>query len=222
MRARITTLFICMWLSLSGCMVFVVKANADNATTSGRNFSTEQKPQEAQWTGHISYVVGYKRLSNEWSPAEDHLEFGLVDFDFRRTNWPISIAAQLLTTTTPGNDIPDEPGFEGDFSGTYEFNLGLRKVWENSPRFHPFLGGGPSIIGGSTTEKHSGRGGAWYNQEEHDADFGFWAGTGFYWVITESFHLGMNAQYSWAEIELFDKDLNAGGIHLNMIIGYHW
>lgn len=123
---------------------------------------------------------------------------------------------QLLLAHAP--NIPDEPGFQGDYTGTYEFNLGLRKVWRNLPRFQPFLGGGASIVGGGTNESF---GVGSHYQEDSDSAYGYWVGMGFYWMMTETLHTGINAQYSWGTINLFDKDLNAGGIHLNVIIGYH-
>lgn len=203
-------------------------ANAEDETISKGNSTAEQTKQEAKWTGHVNYIFGYKKLSNDWEPAEDQIEFGVVDLDLRRVNWPISIVGQLLLTYA--SDIPDEPGFRGDFSGTYEFNVGLRKVWEDFPRFHPFLGGGFSILGGSTTKDPGDPWYYWYYsyyqeesyQEENDSDFGYWVGAGFYWVLTENLHTGINAQYTWGEIKLFDKDLDAGGIHLNFLIGYRW
>jgi hypothetical protein len=207
------------WITI--CTVYALVANAEGETISKANSTAEQMQQEAKCTGHLNYIFGYKKLSNDWEPAEDQIDFGLVEFDLRRLNWQVSIVGQLLLAYS--SDIPERYGFEGDFSGTYEFNLGLRKVWENWPRFHPFLGGGLSIIGGSTTRQIDRPfGGAIYVQDDNDAGFGYWVGGGFYWVLTERLHTGINAQYTWGEIELFDKDLNAGGIHLNFIIGYHW
>jgi hypothetical protein len=205
---------------LTGCTLFAATVDAQDDTLPNEGFSTEQIQQDRKWVGHIQYLIGYKGLSGDWAPAENQFEFGLLDFDFRRVHWPISIVAQLLLSYA--SDVPDQPGFRGDFSGTYEFNLGLRKVWESSPRFHPFLGGGFSIVGGSTTEQHNGPGGAWYNQEDNDSGLGFWVGTGAYWIFAKSFHTGINAQYTWGEIELFGNDLDTGGIHLNAIIGFHW
>ena len=202
---------------LTICTVYALVADAEGETITKGNSTAEQMQQEVRWTGHLNYIIGYKKLSNDWEPAEDQIEFGLVDLDLRRVNWQVSIVGQLLLTYA--SDIPDEPGFRGDYSGTYEFNVGVRKVWRDLHRLHPFLGGGFSIVGGSTTED---LGNQWYYQEENDSGFGYWVGGGFYWVLTERLHTGINAQYTWGEIKLFDKDLNAGGIHLNIIIGYHW
>jgi hypothetical protein len=95
---------------------------------------------------------------------------------------------------------------------------GLRKVWERPSQFHPYFGGGVSIIGASITDNCGG--GCWY-QEDSDESFGFWVGTGFYWILSEKCHTGLNFQYSYAEVELFDEKLNAGGLHFNLLIGWH-
>ncbi len=176
---------------------------------------------QSEWTGHISYVLGYKGLQREWCPANDQVEFGLIDFDIKRADWPISFAAQLLLTYD--SDIPNLPGFRGDQSGTYEFNVGLRKILGRLPRYQPFLGGGLSIIGGSTASLIE------FNkfesatvQEDHDVGLGFWADLGFYWSLGTNWHMGLRAQYSWGKITLFGQELNAGGVHGMVMLGYNW
>lgn len=171
------------------------------------------------WTGHISYVFGYKRTGSGWSPAKDHVEFGLFDLDFKQESWPVSLAAQLLLSYT--GDVPD--GLTGDNSGTYELNLGFRKVWDAGGRILPFLGGGPSLIGASNGEFIVFNDQESANVQHHNsATIGFWVNAGTYVHITESFHTGLMAQYSWGEIRLGGKDLNAGGLHLLGMLGYHW
>jgi hypothetical protein len=182
-----TKAFIVFWITI--CTSYALAANAEGETILKANPTAEQTHQEAKWTGHVSYILGYKKLSSDWEPAEDQIEFGLVGLDLRRANWRFSIVGQMLLTNA--SDIPDEPGFRGDYSGTYEFNVGVRKVWGDLPRFHPFLGGGFSILGGSTTED---LGDLWYYQEENDSGFGYWVGVGFYWILTDQLHTGINAQ----------------------------
>lgn len=174
---------------------------------------------EDNWTGHISYVLGYKRVGSEWSPANDHVEFGILDLDFRRMSWPVSLAAQLLLSYTGG--VPD--GLAGNNSGSYEFNFGLRKVWDTDGRISPFLGGGPSVIGASNSEftKFSNHDNA-NVQDNNSTALGFWLNAGSYVHVTESFDVGLMAQFSWGEIRLGGKNLNAGGLHLLSMLGYHW
>jgi hypothetical protein len=112
---------------------------AQTAEGSGRR-DTVSGHHGNEWTGHISYVLGYKGLEKKWAPAKDQVEFGLIDFDIKRADWPVSFAAQLLLTYD--SDIPNLASFMGDQSGTFEFNVGLRKILGRLPRYQPFLGGG--------------------------------------------------------------------------------
>lgn len=173
---------------------------------------------QTRWTGHLSYVFGYKRLEGDWSPAEDQLEVGLLDFDFKKKGWPLSFAGQLLMSYS--GDVPQ--GLEGNNSGTYELNLGARKIWEGNSAVHPFIGGGVSIIG-ATNSTFIDFGDEAGNVNEHSAaTVGAWAGAGLYWNFAENWHTGAQLQYSWGELRLGGKDLNAGGLHVLGMIGYHW
>ena len=170
-----------------------------------------------KWTGHFNYIFGYKGMDDNWSPAENQFEFGIVDFDFRKIDWPVSIAVQILMTYS--DQEPDAPMVYGDFSGTYEFNLGLRKIWRPKDKIQPFLGGGLSIVGASATKQVYDN---CYYQTDNDSGLGYWIGTGAYWNITNTFHTGINLQYTYGEIQFFEKDFNAGGLHVNAIVGLHW
>jgi hypothetical protein len=172
-----------------------------------------------QWVTHLSYVLGYKRLDNQWSPAQDQVEFGLLDFDIRRGNWPVSVAAQFLLTYASSR--PHLQNFVGNQSGTYEFNLGLRKVWDDWQPVQPFLGGGLAIIGGSTSSFIDFGHESASVTEDHDIAVGVWLGTGFYWPFSPHWHTGLALQYSTAEIDLFAHHLDAGGVHVMLLFGYH-
>ena len=217
MISRKPFIMLVLWLIVRAWIVSAETQTIELAASKGYIFTHETTKEESPWAGHVSYIFGYKRLNNDWKGAQDHIEFGLVDLDIQKKNWPIHIAGQLLLTYSP--DTPDNPAIKGDFSGTYEFNLGLRKVWERPSQFHPYFGGGVSIIGASTTED---LGDGWYYQEDNDSSYGYWVGTGFYWMLSEKWHTGLNFQYSHAKVELFDEELNAGGLHFNLLIGWRW
>jgi len=203
--------FTCVVLLWSGTAFSQTTSSAEETRT-GTNLSANEK-----WSGHFNYSLGYKKMEANWVPAEDQFEYGLVDLDFQKTHWPVSIACQLLMTYS--EQVPDTEGASGDYSGTYEFNLGLRKIWRPQKKIQPFLGGGLSILGASTTEQGCGY---CYTQTDHDSNLGFWLGTGAYWILGQNFHTGFNLQYTYGEIQLFGKDFNAGGLHFNALIAYHW
>jgi len=168
-------------------------------------------------TGHSSYIFGCKRLGKKWHLGENQIDFGIMDFDYRRAHWPLSLAGELSLSYTSYK--PNLPGFKGNFAGTYEFNMGARKVWERWNRIQPFLGGGFSILGGSTTTHVSG---TIYVQESHNARPGAWGEAGMYWLAGQPWHAGVRAEYSDGTITLFGQRLNAGGVHLMALLGRRW
>lgn len=178
------------------------------------------EPREAGWSGHASYVAGYKQLDSDWSPVEGQLEFGLLDLDLQPPNWPFSLCSQLLLTYA--DQPPGLPGAVGDYSGAWEINFGGRKVFGVSDSVELFIGGGISYLGASVSSSMTFGWGAGQIYEASDSTFGYWTSGGLYWNLSEHWHVGLAFQYSWGEIELFDADLNAGGFHALGLFGYHW
>jgi opacity protein-like surface antigen len=174
----------------------------------------------AQWTGHASYVLGYKMLNSKWSPIQNQLEFGVLDLDLRPPEWPVSLCAQLLLTYA--DSPPAVAGARGDYSGTWEINLGVRKVLKLSDRFELFVGGGLAVVGASAS--------SWVDfgdyeaqvYEDSDMGIGAWGGAGVCWNLSDHWHLGAEVQYSWGEVDLFDERVDAGGFHVLAMFGYHW
>ncbi|MFZ5562708.1 MAG: hypothetical protein ACOZBW_01545 [Thermodesulfobacteriota bacterium] len=169
-----------------------------------------------EWTGNINVFLGAKALDeDEWEPAHEQSEMG-VEIDFRQKEWPISIAIDLMGAyddgyiMTPGSFILAE-------SRTSEFNVGLRKIWDQFPHVRPFIGGGLSLI---TAEAEATTYGL--RISETDRSMGFWVGGGVYWTLNEHFNIGMELKSSWADVTLMGVDVNAGGGHFGLLAGYHW
>jgi hypothetical protein len=175
---------------------------------------------EAAWTGHVSYVAGYKALESGWEPVDGQAEFGIVDADFQPPHWPLSLCTQFLLTYA--GDVPAVPNVRGDYSGVWEFNLGVRKVWNPGATWQPFLGGGLSILGASASTFENTSYGGFQNYEESDTTAGAWVGGGLYWNFATHWHVGAEVQYSWGELNFFGTRLNAGGVHALAMFGYHW
>jgi opacity protein-like surface antigen len=164
---------------------------------------------QSDWTGNVNFFLGGKTLENEWEPAEQQGEFG-IEVDFRQQNWPVSIAIDLLVAAGEGNI-----GVLDYESRTSELNIGVRKIWDKSTHLRPFIGGGISFISGEfewSTLRIS----------EDDSAMGLWLGGGVYWALSEHFNLGLELKSSYAEINLGGLDVNAGGGHFGLLIGYHW
>jgi opacity protein-like surface antigen len=164
------------------------------------------------WTGNINAFLGTKQLDkDDWEPLEEQSEFGVM-VDFKKTNWPVSIAIDFLTssdeTTISGITI------EGK---TSEFAFGVRKIFATSGNFRPFIGGGLANI----SAELSGKSG-WASVSDDDSAMGFWLCGGIYWTFAESFNLGLQLRYSDAEVTLYNIDGEAGGTHTGLLLGYHW
>ncbi|MBI5406860.1 MAG: outer membrane beta-barrel protein [Nitrospirae bacterium] len=170
------------------------------------------------WTGNINVLLGAKALDkDDWEPADEQGEFG-IEIDFREKNWPVNIAIDLLGATGEGTAL--EP-FTGMFakleSTTSEFNVGVRKIWEQYPHVRPFIGGGLSLIRGEGKVSVSG-----ISVPDNDTGAGIWLGGGVYWALSEHFNLGLELKSSYAQVTLFDTDVNVGGGHFGLLAGYHW
>ena len=51
---------------------------------------------------------------------------------------------------------------------------------------------------------------------------GFWAGAGALYTWGGWFGLGGQVQYTQGQIEVFGQHLNAGGVHVNALIGFRF
>ncbi len=168
-----------------------------------------------EYSGNVNFFLGGKSLDDDWDPVEDQGEFGIM-VDYKKVGWPLSIAIDLLGS----ND--DDSIFEGT---TTEFCFGVRKTWEPSTNMRPFFGGGLAII---SAEIEIGP----FNDD--DSAVGIWLGGGVYWTLTEHCNIGVLLRYSDAEVELDPRyagvqlipggpiDIDGGGGHFGLILGYHW
>lgn len=168
--------------------------------------------EQDAWTGNANIFLGGKTLDDDdWEPAERQGEFG-IEIDFRKKEWPINIAIDLL-----GAGAEETEGITKRESRTSEFNIGVRKIWENFPHVRPFIGGGLSFIRAEDEISVLG-----LTVSDDDSGSGIWIGGGVYWTLEEHFNIGFEVKSSYAEVTLFDKDVNAGGGHFGFLAGYHW
>ena len=165
------------------------------------------------WTGNVSGYLGHKSVDDDdWPYLDSQTSVGVIS-DFRKHSWPVSIAADLVIS----GEV-HESGAQEDTGGTVEAHLGARKVFaiENSS-FSPYIGGGVALVAGSLENKNAG-----VTVDDDDRAVGAWVGAGTYYAVTPSFNLGLDVRYSKAEVTLFDKDREAGGLNAGITAGYHW
>lgn len=165
------------------------------------------------WTGNVSGYVGHKSVDDkDWPNLDSQASVGVIS-DFGKRSWPVSIAADLLFAGTV-----HESGVNEDTGGTMEIHLGARKIFtlENSS-FRPYLGGGVALVDAMLENENAG-----VKVDDDDTTVGAWIGAGTYYAITPSFNIGLDVRYSKAEVTLFDKERETGGLHAGITAGYHW
>jgi len=165
-----------------------------------------------EYTGNVNFFLGQKSLeSDDWAPIDDQGEFGVL-VDFKQNDWPVSIAIDLLVSA----DTTTEFGVE--FTAiTSELNGGVRKIWDISgSSVRPYIGGGLALISADLEASD------FTTVSDDDNSIGIWLNAGIYWTLGQSFNLGFDLRYSQAEVTVFDVDVEAGGTHAGLILGYHW
>ena len=173
------------------------------------------------WTGNLNVFLGTKHLDEyDWEPVEKQDEFG-IKFDFKQQLWSLSIAIDYLSSSGEEPMLIYDPylgSVEFDIEGkTSELNLGVRKIWDQSPRARPFIGGG--ICAMNAEYKGTALG---ITVSDSDKAIGFWFGAGIYWTLGDHFNIGLEALYSKAEVTVFGVEAEAGGEHLGALAGYRW
>ncbi|MEW6324309.1 MAG: outer membrane beta-barrel protein [Nitrospirota bacterium] len=160
--------------------------------------------QSDSWSGNVNLFLGGKFLDeDDWAPADDQFEIGLL-FDIQPPGVPISLAADFLFGFSDGLGLDVE---------IHEYDLGIRKIFDQNPQFRPYIGGGLAIV----SAEISG-----FGASIDDDGFGGWIGGGFFTTIQEHFNIGVDMRFSTADVTLGGFDFDAGGFHVGLITGYHW
>lgn len=161
-------------------------------------------------TGNFNVFVGKKHLDdggdNGWQPLDSQFEYGIL-FNIKPKNWPISLTADILHST----DKEDYLGIEATGSTT-EFDLGITKHWQTDS-ITPYIGGGAAII---NAEVELGS----YSQDE--TELGVWGKAGAFVTVDDGTNIGFELRYSYAETDFNGTDVEIGGYHAGVFIGYHW
>lgn len=166
----------------------------------------------SQWTGNVNFFLAQKSLDKEdWSPVKKQDEFGVM-LDFKDKSWPVSIAVDYLIASQ--SETLSGTKYTGT---TYEFGLGVRKIWVSEGSIRPHIGGGLASIA-AEAETNDGN---VLNSNSNDA-IGLWINGGVYWILGDHFNLGLQARYSNATVRVSGVNVNAGGVHSGLVLGYHW
>jgi len=162
----------------------------------------------AGWTGNVNLSLGLKFLDGDWVPVDIQAATA-VQLDFRKTDWPVSVAIDYLHSEDDDNFFVHHKG------STWEFDLGARKVFEGLWVIRPFVGGGLAIINGALKDEGS-------HIDGSDTGVGVWVNGGFYFTLLQHFNIGAQVRYSTADVKIQGEKVDAGGTMAGLMLGYHW
>jgi hypothetical protein len=174
---------------------------------------------QARYHGDLNLFVGELWLySSDWSPVDEQPELGLM-LNFGEERAPIHFAIDLFASskTASTTDPVASPIVKG---ASHEIAVGVRKVWaEHATR--PHLGAGATAI--AVSEDRNGPFGVENNE---DRAYGAWVDLGVSWRLATHLNLGLETRYSWAPATVGAganaRDVNVGGIHLGLLVGFGW
>ena len=169
--------------------------------------------QAGDWTGNVSAVLGQKTLDDkDWPQHDEHGSIGVMT-DFKKKNWPLSIAVDFF-----GTGDEDDHGDSKHEGYTSDIHLGARKVFDlASSSFKPYIGAGLALVYAEETNNEG-----FVSRSDDDQSTGYWVGTGAYVQVSEHINVGADLRYSEAEVSLFNENREAGGVNFGVSAGYHW
>lgn len=181
-------------------------------------FATTQTPAAKNT---FNFFIGHRTIEDvEAIDLDSQLDFG-IEMSFADDDWPVAIAVDILGSTASTGDPCTSNNswfcFNRDATSTnVELDVGIRKTWEfaASP-IHPYVGGGLAIGRGELEFEDAGT-----TVSDDDRGTGYWIGGGVYWRLGHRFNLGLNLRHSKIDTEVFGEDLNIGGTHVGLVLGW--
>jgi len=167
------------------------------------------------WTWNLNLGLGMKFLDkSNWANTAQHTEFRFA-FDFRQRRWPINIALDYMHSMSKNvyqwSDAESRSVRKQQTSD--EINVGVRKIFDRKLlSMRPFVGGGFGYISTNLD----------YIVDLNEGNIGLWLNGGTYWELDRHFNVGTEFLWSTAKVPVGLREANAGGWHVEMLIGYHW
>lgn len=186
----------------------------------------------AGWSGNVNALLGVKMLDDsDWGDFDDQIEAGVMA-DFSRDSWPLSLSANLLYSSDSNSDYHDNEindtyyyTYYAEDATTVELNLGVKKIWSLTDRFNVYVAGGIAVIYGEMeiTRANNLYSGSYQDTDnEDDTGYGGWGAVGGYVTFTHHINVGLDLRYSSAEIDMYNEEIDAGGFHVGLLVGYAW
>ncbi|MEK7309829.1 MAG: hypothetical protein AAB038_03345 [Planctomycetota bacterium] len=168
-------------------------------------------------TGNLNIFWGTKTLEKDsWDPVETQGDVGLA-LDFRKKDWSVNMAIEFFSSTGENSAWDPSLGLVDYTGATTEFNVGIKKIWEDSGNMRPFIGVGIS----SVTATFAGAG-SFGTISDSSGAVGTWLSGGVFWTFNKSFNMGFEFKASTATVTLYGIGGDAGGEHIGLFFGFHW
>ncbi|HXV78193.1 MAG TPA: hypothetical protein VD788_17920 [Candidatus Polarisedimenticolaceae bacterium] len=167
----------------------------------------------------INFVLGGKALDeDDWDDDADSQGMIGIETTFGNPGWPVAVALDYLLSGQSDERVVTSPvlGEVDLLQATAELDAGVRKIWTVG-RARPFVGGGLGIL---TARQETNVG--LRTIDEQDGTVGIWLNGGCFWRLTRRFNLGVDLRLSAGEVELFGRDVSAGGNSLGLLLGWGW
>jgi hypothetical protein len=167
---------------------------------------------------NINFALGGKALDeDDWGDADGQGLFG-VKTTFGKPDWPVYVALDSIGSGKTEQQLVTTPVLaEVDlFQATSEFDAGVRKIWK-AGKARPFVGGGFGIITGRQETNIQ-----LLTIDDTDSTLGLWLNGGCFWRLGKRFNIGVDLRLSAGEVELFGRDVQAGGTSLALLLGWGW
>lgn len=169
---------------------------------------------ESQNGGSFNFFIGSKSLDDIWDPVENQMDIGLK-FDFKKKDWPVSVAFDILSSYDTKLDTSYSPAVE--FTGnTLEKNFGLRFGSQVSPSLNVFTGGGVSFINATFKGTESG-----VTISDSGSAVGNWFEVGLC-LTADNLNVGIDVIKSSGDVSMYGISGDAGGLHFGLLFGFRW
>jgi opacity protein-like surface antigen len=173
------------------------------------------KYTDPKWVGNYNAMFGTKVMNvADWQGVDHQGEIAAM-LDVRGVNWPISLSLDVFASTTPAKDDPNT--LLQTRLSTFEVNPGLKFAPTIGGHFRPYIGGGLSIATVRATVELVNTDIVLGSVSETGA--GYWFGGGIMYTFGPHFNIGVHINCSNV---LIDNDIDAGGLHGGLVLGYHF
>jgi opacity protein-like surface antigen len=182
------------------------------------SFAAEQK-----WSGNLNLLTGTKTLDkDDTAPVDKQKEIGVMfDIGF----FPVVFTTEILSSSVTRKGYSEYSGYyaEAKVEGsTRELRFGAKYIFDVTPDLHPYVVAGSVVIIGEAKLSYSDSYGYSGWAKSSASGTGYWGGGGVYYTLGKHFNIGGELSYSSAQVKLFDTNMEAGGTHANVFLGYHW